>query len=179
MELKTYYQEKLDNAQHKSERTKKKILHISILRVAIFFLGFIALCICYDQGGSIIGGILLCTLVPFLLLVKVHNRLFHQKDWYETSIRHYKAELASLENDHSTERFLPERSTSAVQELEKRTFAEYVQVEAERMRGIYPFLASVESRVVVLQRCQLRLVMTDACLVPILLMEQTVVYLYQ
>ena len=46
MDLKTYYQEKLDNAQHKSERAKKKILHISILRVAIFFLGFIALCIC-------------------------------------------------------------------------------------------------------------------------------------
>ena len=101
MNLKTYYQEKLYNAQHKSERTKKKILHISILRLAIFFLGFIALCICYDQGGTIVGGILLCTLIPFLLLVKVHNRLFHQKDWYETSIRHYKAELASLENDHS------------------------------------------------------------------------------
>ena len=101
MELKTYYQEKLNNARHESERIKKKILHISILRVAIFFLGFIALCICYDQGGTIVGGILLCTLIPFLLLVKVHNRLFHQKDWYETSIRHYKAELASLENDHS------------------------------------------------------------------------------
>ena len=101
MNLKTYYQEKQNNARHESERIKKKILHISILRVAIFFLGFIALCICYDQGGSIIGGILLCTLIPFLLLVKVHNRLFHQKDWYETSIRHYKAELASLENDHS------------------------------------------------------------------------------
>ncbi|MBQ2857179.1 MAG: hypothetical protein IJE78_08705, partial [Bacteroidaceae bacterium] len=101
MDLKTYYQEKLNNARHESERTKKKILHISILRVTIFFLGFIALCICYNQGGTIVGGILLCTLIPFLLLVKVHNRLFHQKDWYETSIRHYKAELASLENDHS------------------------------------------------------------------------------
>ena len=101
MELKTYYQEKLNNARHESERIKKKILHISILRVAIFFLGFIALCICYDQGGTIVGGILLCTLIPFLLLVKVHNRLFHQKDWYETSIHHYQAELASLENDHS------------------------------------------------------------------------------
>ena len=101
MNLKTYYQEKQNNARHESERIKKKILHISILRVAIFFLGFIALCICYDQGGTIVGGILLCTLIPFLLLVKVHNRLFHQKDWHETSIRHYKAELASLENDHS------------------------------------------------------------------------------
>ena len=60
MELKTYYQEKLDNAQHKSEHTKKKILHISILRIVIFFLGFIALCICYNQGGTIVGGILLC-----------------------------------------------------------------------------------------------------------------------
>ena len=84
MNLKTYYQEKQNNARHESERIKKKILHISILRVAIFFLGFIALCICYDQGGTIVGGILLCTLIPFLLLVKVHNRLFHQKDWYET-----------------------------------------------------------------------------------------------
>ncbi len=101
MDLNKYYQEKLDNAQHESERTKKKILHISLLRVFIFIAGFIALCIGYDQGGTVVGGILLCTLIPFLLLVKVHNRLFHQKDWYETSIRHYKAELASLENDHS------------------------------------------------------------------------------
>jgi len=101
MDLKTYYQEKLNNAQHESERTKKKILHISLLRVFIFIAGFIALCFCYDQGGTVIGGILLATLIPFLLLVKLHNRLYHRKDWYETSIRHYQAELASLENDHS------------------------------------------------------------------------------
>ena len=101
MDLKEYYQEKLDKALNGSERTKKNILRISLLRVSIFFAGFIALCYGYDQGGTIIGGILLATLIPFLLLVKLHNRLFHQKDWYATSIRHYQAELASLENDHS------------------------------------------------------------------------------
>ena len=101
MNLKTYYQEKLDNALHEGERTKKKILHISLLRIIIFIIGFIALCYAYDQGGSIIGGILLSTLIPFLLLVKLHNRLYHQKDWYETSIRHFQAELASLNHDHS------------------------------------------------------------------------------
>ncbi|MBO5079284.1 MAG: hypothetical protein J6B82_00200, partial [Bacteroidaceae bacterium] len=101
MELKKRYQEKLDNAQHKSEDIKKKILHISLLRVIIFIAGFIALCICYNQGGIVIGGILLATLIPFLLLVKLHNRLYHQKDWNEASIRHYQAELASLENDNS------------------------------------------------------------------------------
>ena len=101
MDLKKYYQEKLDNALYGSERTKKKILYISTTRLAIFIAGFIALCFCYDQGGAVVGGILFGTLIPFLLLVKLHNRLFHRKDWYETSIRHYKAELASLENDHS------------------------------------------------------------------------------
>ena len=101
MDLKKYYQEKLNNSIYKSEQTKKSILRISLLRIIIFIAGFIALCYGYDQGGTVIGGIILVTLIPFLLLVKLHNRLFHQKDWYATSIRHYQAELASLEDDHS------------------------------------------------------------------------------
>ena len=101
MELKKHYQEKLDNAQRESERIKKRILHISLLRVFIFIAGFVALCMGYDQGGIIICGILLVALIPFLLLIKLHNRLYHQKDWYEASIRHYRAELASLTNDYS------------------------------------------------------------------------------
>ena len=101
MDLKKYYQEKLNISLNKVEQTKQSILRISLLRVFIFIAGFIALCFGYDQGGTVIGGILLATLIPFLLLVKLHNRLFHQKDWHATSIRHYQAELASLENDHS------------------------------------------------------------------------------
>ena len=101
MELKKHYQGKLDNAQRESERIKKRILHISLLRVFIFIAGFVALCMGYDQGGIIICGILLVALIPFLLLIKLHNRLYHQKDWHEASIRHYRAELASLTNDYS------------------------------------------------------------------------------
>ena len=101
MDLKKYYQEKLNISLNKVEQTKQSILRISLLRVFIFIAGFIALCFAYDQGGTVITGILLATLIPFLLLVKLHNRLFHQKDWYTTSIRHYQAELASLGNDHS------------------------------------------------------------------------------
>ena len=101
MDLKIYYQEKLNISLNEVEQTKQNILRISLLRVFIFIAGFIALCFAYDQRGTVITGILLATLIPFLLLVKLHNRLFHQKDWYETSIHHYQAELASLENDHS------------------------------------------------------------------------------
>ena len=96
MDLKTYYQEKLNISLHEVEQTKKSILRISLLRVFIFIAGFIALCFGYDQGGTVIGGILLATLIPFLLLVKLHNRLFHQKDWHATSIRNYQEELAQL-----------------------------------------------------------------------------------
>ena len=101
MDLKKYYQEKLDKAIKKSERTQRNILHISLLRVLIFILGFIALCYAYEQGGTVIGGILLSTFIPFLLLMKLHNRLFHQKEWHETSIRHFQAELEALKNNHS------------------------------------------------------------------------------
>ena len=101
MDLKKYYQEKLNHTLYGSEQTKKKIFHTSLLRISVFITGFIALCFGYNQGSLIIGGILLATLIPFLWLVKRHNRLYHQKEWYETSIRHYQAELASLKNDHS------------------------------------------------------------------------------
>ena len=43
MDLEKYYQEKLDNVHHGSEQTKKKILHISLLRIIIFIAGCIAL----------------------------------------------------------------------------------------------------------------------------------------
>ena len=101
MSLKEYYIKKLNDAIIGNKRVQKNILHISLLRIFIFIAGFIALCLGYDQGGSVIGGILLAILIPFLLLVKLHNHLFHLKDWHETSIRHYQAELASLETDNS------------------------------------------------------------------------------
>ena len=101
MNLKEYYQKKLNYAIEGNKQAQKRILHISLLRITIFIAGFISICIGYDQGGTVIGGIVLATLIPFLLLVKLHNRLYHQKDWHETSIRHYQAELASLKNDNS------------------------------------------------------------------------------
>ena len=101
MSLKEYYIKKLNDAIIGNKRVQKNILHISLLRIFIFIAGFIAICYGYNLGGTIIGGIVLATLIPFLLLVKIHNRLYHQKDWHETSIHHYQAELASLKNDYS------------------------------------------------------------------------------
>ena len=100
MDLEKYYQNKLNNALHEGERIKKKILRISMIRLAIFIIGFIALCYGYDQGSVVIGVIILVALIAFLWLIKLHNRLFHQKDWYETSANLYQAELASLKNDN-------------------------------------------------------------------------------
>ena len=64
MNLKSYYQNKLNQAIHKNESIQKRILQISLLRIAIFILGFIAICYGYNLGGTIIGGIVLATLIP-------------------------------------------------------------------------------------------------------------------
>ena len=67
MNLKEYYIKKQNDAIKGNKRVQKNILYISLLRILIFIAGFIALCLGYDQGGSVIGGILLATLIPFLL----------------------------------------------------------------------------------------------------------------
>lgn len=101
MNLETYYQQRLEKAQSACQETKSKILRISLFRVALFIMGFVAICCCYNKGELIIGSIVAATLIPFLLLVKLHNRLFQRKDWYEASTKHYQAELASLHLDNS------------------------------------------------------------------------------
>lgn len=101
MNISNHYNERLQDVQQANNQIKKKIVHISFLRIFIFILGFVGFCWGYDQGGSVIVGILLGTFIPFLFLMKVHNHLFKQKDWLDTAEKHYQGELSALENDHS------------------------------------------------------------------------------
>lgn len=101
MELKNYYRKQLQASEQICGRIKTKILHVSLLRIILFIGGFIALCLFYDKGGVVVGSILAGTFIPFLLLVKLHNRLFQQKEWQETACKLYQDELAAQDNDYS------------------------------------------------------------------------------
>ena len=79
MDLKIYYQEKLNISLNKVERTKKSILRISLLRVFIFIGGFIALCfgasvwlysVLMDSTSMIIMAVLFIALIWYALNVR-------------------------------------------------------------------------------------------------------------
>lgn len=102
MNLKAYYLQRKEKAETALGTVRNKIRKISVLRVILFISGAICLFHLYPYGLWISIGILACTLIPFLVLVKYHNRLFLKKEWWETSIIHYQNELAAQDGDSSS-----------------------------------------------------------------------------
>lgn len=100
MKLKAKYQQRIEKANAELHQVKNKILRISMLRVLLFLAGIIGIIYYYDAGAIRICLIIACTFVPFLALVKYHNRLFFRKDWLETCIRVNSDELSALANNY-------------------------------------------------------------------------------
>ncbi|WP_455672772.1 MutS-related protein [Phocaeicola sp.] len=100
MELKTQYQERIDEAEKELQQVKNKILRISTLRVLLFLAGIFGVIYFYSAGGGIITLVIALTFVPFLALVKYHNRLFLRKDWLETCMKVNQDEISALNDNY-------------------------------------------------------------------------------
>ena len=100
MELKAKYQQRIDQADRELKQVKNKILRISSLRVPLFLAGIFGVIYFYSAGAATVCLVIACTFVPFLVLVKYHNRLFFRKDWLETCIRINQDELAALDDNY-------------------------------------------------------------------------------
>ncbi len=87
MEPETTYRQRIAQAEKELRQIKNSILRISGLRVLLFMAGVIGIISFYRSGAAVLCGIVVVTFVPFLGLVKYHNRLFLRKDWLETGIR--------------------------------------------------------------------------------------------
>lgn len=85
MELKAKYEQRIEQAEAELRQVKNKILRISTLRVLLFAAGIIGTIYFYQAGTPTICLTIAVTFVPFLALVKYHNRLFFRKDWLESS----------------------------------------------------------------------------------------------
>lgn len=79
MELKAKYEQRIGQAEAELRRVKNKILRISTLRVLLFVAGIIGIIYFYQAGTTIICLTIAVTFLPFLALVKYHNRLFSEK----------------------------------------------------------------------------------------------------
>lgn len=100
MELKTQYQQRVDETERELQIVRNKILRISSLRVVLFLAGIFGVIYGYDAGAAALCLITALTFVPFLILVKFHNRLFFRKEWLETCIRVNQDEISALDNNY-------------------------------------------------------------------------------
>ena len=98
----TWYNEQLTSATAQLLATNQRIRTVSILRI-LFFLATIGIIIAlWEEDYLKLLGCAAVTFIPFLGLLKVHNRLFERKQWLETAVALLKSELQGLHNDFSS-----------------------------------------------------------------------------
>lgn len=95
------YRQRAEQAEANQKQVQQQIYRISLLRVVLFAGGITAAICLRHEGWPVWGGALAVTLLPFLALVKYHNRLFHHKDYLEKEAEVNRQELAALDYDTS------------------------------------------------------------------------------
>ena len=95
------YKQIIEETQGKLTEVKKKIYRISTIRVLLFIAGITGIFYFFSAGWLAICGVIACTFVPFLALVKHHNRLFYKKDYLEKKIEVNQQELSAIDYNFS------------------------------------------------------------------------------
>ena len=95
------YRRRARQADENLKRVQQQIYRTSLLRVVLFVGGITAAICLRHEGWAAWGGALAVTLLPFLALVKYHNRLFRRKDHWEKMGEINRQELAALDYDFS------------------------------------------------------------------------------
>ena len=101
MKPQEWYNTNLSDTNKNLNKVNKTILYISITRI-LLFVGCISTVIAlwsYSAQTIIIGAC--CTLIPFLIMIKVHNSFFMRKQWLEVKADILEKELKGLDNDYS------------------------------------------------------------------------------
>ncbi|WP_300700004.1 MutS family DNA mismatch repair protein [Bacteroides sp.] len=101
-EIETTYSNIVRESQQKLSKVQQQIYRIGTLRLLLFVTGVAGIIYFWSESWLVLGGIALVTLLPFILLIKYHNRLFYQKDYLEKMIEVNQQELSALNYDTST-----------------------------------------------------------------------------
>lgn len=101
-EITATYQHIAEEGQRKLNKVQNKIYRIGTLRLLLFVAGVAGIIYFWSAGWIVLTGVIAVTLLPFILLIKYHNRLFHWKDYLEKKIEINEQELAALNYDTST-----------------------------------------------------------------------------
>lgn len=97
----TTYKQIIEETRGKLAAEKKKIYRIGTIRVLLFIAGIAGVIYFFTAGWLAICGVIACTFVPLLALVKYHNQLFYKKDYLEKKIEINEQELSAIDYDAS------------------------------------------------------------------------------
>lgn len=96
-----WYETRVTASECELKRVKRRIYHISMLRVALFLAGLTGIFLLYHAESWKLALCAGCTFLPFFILVKVHSRLFYRKEWLERQLQINWEELQALSGDQS------------------------------------------------------------------------------
>ena len=100
--LADYQQRKANHEQHLS-RIQQRIYRIGTIRLLLFVAAIAGAIYFRHEGWTVVVPVIVVCLVPFLILMKVHDRLFYDKDYTQQLIDINANELAAL--DYRTDCF--------------------------------------------------------------------------
>lgn len=106
-----YYQENIEAYTRRSHSMRKKIHMAGSIRLALVVGAVVTLWLCKTQEWQILVGIALAYILPFIVLMVWHNRLFAQKMYAEALISLSKNELSGLDYDFRAFDGAPDKSS--------------------------------------------------------------------
>lgn len=95
------YKDIIKETEQKLNKEKQRIYRIGTLRL-ILFIGGIAGVIHFWETGWLVVGVAIVTFLPFIFLIKLHNRSFYEKEYLEKKIEINQQELQAINYDTSS-----------------------------------------------------------------------------
>ncbi|KAA6328095.1 DNA mismatch repair protein MutS [termite gut metagenome] len=95
------YRQIIVKTQQELNKITRQIYHVGTIRLILFIAGVAGIIYFYNESRIVAGGIVAVTLIPFLFLIKKHNRLFYKKEYLEKKIEINKQELKAIDYDTS------------------------------------------------------------------------------
>ena len=86
-EITATYQHIAEEGRSELNKVQNKIYRIGSLRLLLFVAGIAGVIYFWPSGWIVLTGITAVTLLPFILLIKYHNRLFHRKDYLKKRLQ--------------------------------------------------------------------------------------------
>ena len=86
----------IEENQRELSRIQKQIYRIGTTRLLLFIIGVAGAIYFRNNGWTVVIPLILACLIPFMILIKVHSRLFYKKDFIQKLLKINENELAAI-----------------------------------------------------------------------------------